>query len=223
MLGGGQAMTRNDAGFTLMELLVVMSLFSIASVGFYQVMFSGARGSDVTRSLVRVSEEARLGLNRMVRDTREATELQVAANDSYRVWVNFDGDGNRDESPPDSTGYENLTFEFSGDKIYISALGQPREVLVDGVSCIADDCAANPVFSYTSSRLEWDWDGDGVTTATEVDMACPTRGVTAVGDCDGSLDPPEIAALSGVVYRFNVAVDRRSSDFYGEAVLRNRR
>lgn len=217
-------MTRNDRGFTLVELLVVLSMFSIVSVGFYQVMFSGARGSDVTRSQVRVSEEARLGLNRMVRDTREATELSAVSPTRYRIWVNFDGDSNRDESPPNSTGYENLTFEFSGNKIYVTALGQPREVLVDGVSCIAGDCGANPVFSYTSSRLEWDWDADGVTTGAEVDMACPTRGVTAVGDCDGSVDEDaEISALSGVVYRFNVSVQGRNADFYSEAILRNRR
>jgi prepilin-type N-terminal cleavage/methylation domain-containing protein len=216
-------MIRDESGFTLIELLVVLSLFSIVSVGFYQVMFSGARGSDVARSQVRVSAEARLGLNRMVRDTREATELQSATPNRYQVWVNFDGDANRDESPPDSTGYENLTFEFSGNKIYVTALGLPREILVDGVSCLAADCSANPVFTYTSGHLEWDWDADGVTTATEVDMACATRGVTGVGDCDGSLDPAEISWLSGVVYRFNVSDRERDGDFYTEAILRNRR
>ena len=83
----------SENGFTLIETLVAITLFSVVSISFYSVMLSGSRGADTTRSVVRVAEEARFGLNRMVRDTREAQVMAEADEDSYRVQIDFDEDG----------------------------------------------------------------------------------------------------------------------------------
>ena len=90
---------RSESGFTLVEVLVTMFVFAIVSVGFYQVMFSGSRGADTSQRVVNISEEARLGFNRLIRDTREATSLDCPPVGSvcpgangYSIIVDFDGD-----------------------------------------------------------------------------------------------------------------------------------
>lgn len=211
-----------EEGFTLIELLVVIGLFSVVSVSFYQVVFSGARASDTTTSVITVSEEARLGLNRLIRDTREAATLVSASPTEFEVVIDFDTDGVFGEQPPDSTGYERMRFTMSGDRLLAGPPGQ-QELLVEGIGCIAGNCAANPVFDYASNRLEWDWNANGVTTWQEVDDATSARGVTGIGDGDGVLDPTEVDQLTVVVFNFLITSGDRSSEFDAQAVMRNRR
>lgn len=218
-------MNRDEKGFTLVELLVVSMMLSIVMVGFYQVMFQGTRGSDTTRAVVRTSEEARLGLNRMIRDTREAQRIQKATATEYEVYINFDRDSNPKESPNESGDYEDMWFTFSGNAIKAGPLGG-QEILISGIRCVDNDCAANPIFTYTSNELEWDWDGDGITTGKEVNDATPAKGVIGVGDGDVPFlidTNGEFAAITGVVYRFEIVNDDRIAEFQSEAELRNRR
>ncbi len=239
--------TRDD-GFTLIETLVAITLFSILSVGFYQVMFSGVRGSDTANDVARISQEARIGFNRMIRDAREAgghcfsgaaptCGLVTATPTSYSIEVDFDND-----RVVDYAADEYLLYEFvAGDRtITITSLnadGTVRsgpDVLVAGVSQID---ANTPVFNYSSNHLEWDWkdwsttppgtSADGVTSWQEIDD--PPSGVNGVGDRDGALDdlgdnnPREVFFLSEVSYSFRVSSGSRDTLFYGQAALRNRR
>src|ERR687892_2087335 len=76
--GTGPAMRdrlASEGGFTLVELLVVILIFAAISTSLYLAVFSGVRGGNTARNVVQISEEARLGLNRMIRDTREAKDL----------------------------------------------------------------------------------------------------------------------------------------------------
>lgn len=216
-------MNRDEKGFTLVELLVVSMMLSIVMVGFYQVMFQGVRGSETTRAVVRTSEEARLGLNRMIRDTREAQSIEKATATEYEVFINFDGDSVAAESPNESGDYEDMVFTFTGNAISAGPVGA-QEILISGIRCVDNDCTTNPIFSYTSNSLEWDWDGDGITSEVEVDLATSDKGVIGVGNNNGALDTAgELAAITGVVYRFEIVNDDRVAEFQSEAELRNRR
>jgi prepilin-type N-terminal cleavage/methylation domain-containing protein len=146
----------DDAGFTLVELLIGVFLLLVAAVGFYSVMFSGTRSTDTTQSVVRISEEARLGFNRMVRDTREADSIVHASPAQYRVLIDFDGDGSYDNPNADGD-YEDLTFSFNAGEKTITLNG---ELLIAGVEQIAGE----DVFTFTSNLLQYDWSGDGVTS-----------------------------------------------------------
>lgn len=205
---------RNASGFTLVELLVTMMIFSIVSVGFYSVMFAVVRGSDDARSVAAVSEEARMGLNRMVRDTREGSELLGAEPDSFTVRVDFENDG---------AGPQDLTFTKVGDEIRLDG-----EELVDGIDCLReDDDPGNPcqqdVFRYSSDRLQYDWDRDGITTWQELDeSSSPAHGVVGIGNNDGSLNV-ELEFLSNVTFALSVSDGDAFSRFVAEAQLRNRR
>lgn len=208
----------SEAGFTLVELLVAIGLFAVISVTFYTALFSGVRGGNASRSIVRVSEEARLGFNRMVRDTREADSFVAVSPTSYRVRTDFDRDGSF-ESPNQQGDYEDITFTFDqGDQeIVMTTPTLPAgEVLMRGVLRVP----GRDVFSYASNLLEYDTSpADGVTTCLELDAALSP----AVGNGNNSCDSGEIPFLASVQYALAINEDDRTTNFFTQAELRNQR
>lgn len=219
--------TRTEDGFTLIELLITILLLSLVSIGFYQVLFAGQDSSDVTQDVVEVSAEARLGLNRMLRDTREAASLQAASANSYRIRTNFDGDSVQNENPNQSGDYEEVTFTFVGDRIAISAvvntswgggtIGETiTETLMDGVSCVPDSGGVcRPVFTFTSNILKYDADNNGQTTYAEL-TAARNAGAT-------DLSSNVLSHINGIDYLFNVQKGDQVTAFRSQATLRNLR
>lgn len=199
-------MSRDERGFTLIEILVVIGILSVVSVGFYTVLFSGTRSGENTRAIVRQSEEARLAFNRMVRDIREADRIVTATPTSVHVEVDFDADDVIAKPTPNADGdYEDLTFTYDPTQAVIRLNGS---VLIEGVSQVG----STPVFSYSSSRLEHDTDGDGVVTHAEL--------VTAA---NGGADVVPDSALNLVSLALKITVDGRQEDFFTQAELRNNR
>lgn len=211
-------------------MLVALGLFSVASIGFYSVMFSGSRSTDTTESVVRTSEEARLGFNRLVRDTREGDVLGCSAVDpcpsatSFNVKVDFDGidsDGNGVpyENPNPNGDYEDLVFSYRASDATLRING---EVLMRGVEPIA----GKPLFTYSSNLLEYDWNGDGTTSWQELDEA-EGRGVTGIGNGNRSTtsgpDAGEVRYISSVGFALQVRDGSQVTRFYSEAQLRNKR
>lgn len=222
--------THSEEGFSLVEVVVAIFLLSILSVGFYQVMFSAVRGSTDASDIAEVAEEARLGFNRMIRDTREATKLISAGDTAYRIWADFDGDDLVDQSD-----YEYMEYAYDSTKkaITITALTAPAagnpnlfsgsEAAIGGTS--AETLAGHveligtrPVFSYASNFLQYDTGPvDGEATATELDDAAGT------GNNNNSLDGLELDYISDVNYAFRVSVGGDARNFFGQAQIRNRR
>ena len=236
---------QNERGFSLIELLVAMGAFSIVAFAFLSVMMSTARSTDTTRDNVRISEEARLGLNRMVRDTREAAWIDLpgtdpnAAYNSFTVKIDFDGNGTY-ANPPGGVAsaegnFEVVTYAYepANDAITLTAPGFGTETLIKGVDCARTPAGAckGDVFSFTSNRLEYDVVSaggvvapDGVVTLDEVnDAACSPLNITTMDVCNGTLVDAEMANLTSVNFAFRVEVGGRSTDYYAEAQLRNRR
>ena len=217
---------RDEGGYTLVETMVSLSLFAFLSVSFYWLMFSSVRGSDTTESVVRMSEEARLGFNRMVRDTREANELSACTpsdfEDCYRVKVDYDGNGVY-ANPNTTGGYEDLTYRYNELDEEITLNGQ---TLISGVKRVP----GKPIFAYMSNALEYDADLNGMTTSAELDAS----GVAGVGNGNGVLDNPELNYITSVSFAFRVQHGNRKCStaisptdpcgtFYAESQLRNRR
>lgn len=207
---------REEGGFTLIEVLIAIFLFSVLSVGFYQVMFSGVRGSDTTRYVADTTDEARRGFNRMVRDTREADNLMSATSTSYSIFVDYNGSG----LPPEPGLYELLRFSFDGatGRITLSALNSDNsvwqsDVLMAGVGPVG----SAPIFSYSSNLLQYDTNNDGVTDESEIDAA------PGIGNGDGAINGPELELVSSVKYSVTTTSGDRSSSFSTEAQIRNRR
>lgn len=198
-----------ESGFTVVELLVVMSLFAVASVGFYTVLLATRDGGVRTQELAEVSEQARAGLNRMVRDTREAVlngGLTVATPTSYTVRVDFDGDG-----AYNPLQYEVVTYAFNaGSGTITISNGTDTEAFISGVEQIG----STDVFSYSSNRLEYDANNDGITTIPELDLA---------EDSGATLTPDKLPYVTTIAYAFRVRAGNSVSTFYTQAQLRNRR
>jgi prepilin-type N-terminal cleavage/methylation domain-containing protein len=197
----------SEGGFTLIELLVAIAIFAVISTSLYAVVFGGVRASNTSEDVVRVSEEARLGLNRMIRETREGQLFSALSPDSYRVRIDFDRDGIY-ENPNQDGDFESLEFRYdTGD----DAILLNNQVLIAGVTPID---ASTPIFSYTSNDLRYDSNRDGVTTSTELDQAA------ASGYSVNSADP---TSYSNVEFAFRVSSGPRQTVFRGHAQLRNRR
>lgn len=200
---------RNERGVTLIELLVTFAVFSTVAAGFYSVMFSGITGSGTARSVNTISQEARLGINRMLRDTREARAVTAATTTSFTVEVDFDGSGQMptpSSSPNGQGDYEVLTYSFDAAAKRILLNG---EILIAGVEKASPD-----VFSYASNLLEHDLNGDGITTLAELETA-DQNGAT--------LAPNKNLYISEIRFHFDVRDGDRVTQFNSEAQLRNRR
>lgn len=200
----------DQRGFTLTELLVVMGLFALFASMFYSVLLAGRRGANTTQDIATISQEARLGFNRMVRDTREAAQtsgLVSATATSYRIRVDFDGNGSFDAG-----AFEDITYAYDADgqRITISN-GSVTETLVAGV----DPIPGRDMFTFTSNRLEYDTNPiDGVTTISELDAAA------AAG---ASLNADKLPYITSVSYAMRVTSGASTTDFYTQAQLRSRR
>jgi prepilin-type N-terminal cleavage/methylation domain-containing protein len=212
---------QSEGGFTLIETMIAVFVFSIVATVFYQVLFSAAKGSDTSRDVVRVSEEARLGFMRMVRDTREGDGLIGPTSTSFKVETDFDANGVIDPNPIDPIGnYESLTFKFNesttGDGTISVSNGVKTEVLMSGVDCIRVSGVCKDVFSFASSRLEYAG-GDGIATAADLDSD------PAIGNSNGILDGDEVDVVDTVTFELSVRVNDSKTNFNSTAQLRNLR
>lgn len=201
--------SQDHRGFTLVEMLVVMGLFSMFATIFYSVMLAGQRGARTTQDIATITQEARLGLNRMIRDTREAAALNglvSAGATSYRIRADFNADGDVLDA------FEDVTYAYDAAQRRITISdGTVTETLVAGVAPIPD----RDMFSFTSNRLEYDTNPvDGVTTIAELDAAA------AAG---ASLAVDKLQYITSVTYAMRISSGARSSDFYAQAQLRSRR
>jgi len=216
-------MTRraDESGFSLIEVLVAIGIFAVISTAFYQVLFAGAGGSTTARSVAEVSSEARLGLNRMIRDTRQAANITSATPTSYTIDVDFDGSGSITQAPTRNSGgdYEQLSFVFDDGQIYIEACnaqqgadcGEQKTILIERVGLVG----TLPIFSYSTNHLEFDYNNNGIATQSELDSA-GTAGITLS-------TAEKNAYLSDVQYSMNITDGDRTTTFYGHSQLRNKR
>jgi prepilin-type N-terminal cleavage/methylation domain-containing protein len=205
------ARLRSDSGFTVVELVIAMALFLVMAGSVYSVVLSGTRGSNDARNLINISEEARLALNRMVRDTRQADVLGFVTPSAFNVRVDFNGDGVY-ENPNAAGDFEDLTFAFNPSTSAITLNG---ETLIEGVSPIP----GKQIFSYASNYLEYDANQDGITIPEELDAAT----ADGTGNGNGILDGGEIDYVTNVIFSIRVQQGKKFGEFLAEAQLRNRR
>jgi type II secretory pathway pseudopilin PulG len=196
----------SEEGFTIVETLVTVLVLSVVSIGLYSVLFGTTRSAETSQNVVRVSEEARLGLNRMIRDTREGQLFSDLEAERFNVRIDFDGDGTY-ENPNENGDYENLTYRYNEADETITLNDQ---LLIDGVEPVG----TGDVFTYSSNDLRYDFDRDGVTERDDF--------VAAAGE-GYAVDPDDSSLYSNVEFRFTIRVGNRSMAFHGQAQLRNRR
>src|SRR3954454_8106900 len=128
--------TRTDAqrGFTLIEMLVAMVLMGLIGTAILATVFGANTSAKAAKSEQDLNEEARLGLNRMARELRQATSLTQVMN-------------------PDVTGYSSsaitavtFTSDFNGDSC------------IDGVAPGGSTAGCTAYQSSNPETLTYCWD-----------------------------------------------------------------
>lgn len=234
-----------DTGFTLVELLVAMVMVTVLMTALLTMVLLSQRSAETTTGDHVRTEEARLALNRVGRELRQATAVDLVVNPvgtghdpaaitAVTFRADFTGDGCIDGAPqPPATGPCADPYDPADPEVVsychepaAVAAGPPRLYILAGAltapvtSCTGGEAIlaeAVTAFSleYRSSEYRWDTDADGSTSWEELDAALPP-----VGDQDGVLDV-ELAEVDSIVVRLELG-DGPGRDFQTQLALRNR-
>lgn len=182
---------RQEDGFTIFEVLVSLSIFSVVMIAMLSFLLGTSRNWQSSQDSVDAIDNARLGLNRMTRELRQSSEITLAEADHVEFTVDF---GN---------GPETVSYSFSpgdggsGSVIRTSYASGGEAVLMDNVISLH--------FEYYGSDYRCDPDNNGLVTLDEL-SACSEMPLAKIARVDISLTMD-----SGDV----------TKDFFGQAWLRN--
>lgn len=148
----------DDSGFTLVELLVAMALFSVLGGILLGIGLSTGSMASQTRQLATVGDESRLGMERMTRELRESAKIAAvsfpsAATDptTVKLWADFNLDGCINPSAADP---EELTYTWDPTTQYLS------QTAVVGATPRTSRLLSTKVsaFTVTLSSSAWQYD-----------------------------------------------------------------
>jgi len=232
----------DDAGFTLVEFLVAMSIMIVLITVTLSVVRVTSDAVVTTQEQQNLNEEARQAINRMARDIRQAKQIVTAVNPdgagfssaalvAVRFKSDYDGDGCISGIssivavclPYNASNPEDVTycFEPATDQLYVidnSAVG------VVAVTAASTSCSGGqPLLagnvsdfkvSYRSDVYRDDTNPtDGVTTWTELDEG-------AGGNLNGILDG-ELVNIDSVVLDVTMSLSGRDQLYRTQVGLRN--
>lgn len=231
---------RRDAGLTLVELLVAMTLMIILASVTLSVVKTSQSALDVTRTSQDLNEEARQAINRMARDIRQARAITMVVNPdgpsfdatklvAVRFEADFDGDGCINGVGAgsclayDSSNPEDITYCYqpSSSYLYIINNQSSTPVTASSTACsggqplLAGNVSGFSV-EYRSNQYRYDlMPSDGVTTWRELDAAG-----APVGNNNGALDV-ELSNVDSVVLNVTMAANGRRQDYKTQVDMRN--
>lgn len=208
-----------ERGFTLAEMLLAMLIFSVLGAVLFSTLVASTRSVNTTRRTTALTEEARIALNRMARELREAQAITAvsAPNPSYSLTfeVDFNGNGTIEPTAVDA---EVLTYSYDGDAKQIRLTAATPSGGTTTLPILASDVYDFAV-DYRSREYAYDANGDGITTWQELDRPPASGGV---GDGSGTLTTPELQRVDSVVISFRVFQGRESQYYRTQVDLRNR-
>jgi prepilin-type N-terminal cleavage/methylation domain-containing protein len=241
-----RARSEADAGFTLVEMLVSMLVLSAVGVTFITTILGAQTSARATTSENDLNEEARLSINRMARELRQASAVTMVKNPDGASYsssattavtftADFDGDGCIDGVVPtpapsptpvclsaSAANPETLTYCWDPSatvrQLYLIPGALPGQTCqVSGALPILAGQVTSFKLSYRSNQYLYDASGDGITTWSELDDAGPP-----VGDQDDALTTPELGNVDSVVIDLLVAAPTGHAQTYVTQVdLRN--
>lgn len=234
----------DDAGYTLVELLVAGTLLLVVLGMAFSTVVQFAGTGDRVRNDHTLNEEARHSLNRMAREIRQASALTYAVNpdgsyDPARLTAlsleaDFNGDGcagNACAGTDVATNPETLTYCFDP-----AATGANRSnlwLIPTGLSAVPTTCelpGALPILAGNVSRFRLQYRSDsyrfdttptdGVTTWQELDAAPPPTG--DVGGSDGDINTSALSGITSVGIELRMQVAGRTQTYDTQVELRNK-
>lgn len=207
-----------DAGFTLAEMMVAVAIFMTLLVLVLSGTITVSRALKDTRALTSINEQARVALERMTRELRQASKITAvtipttpAGEVAMTFGVDFNGNQNLDVVAADP---EVLTYRYrpAAEQITLTANDASGTAVTRPI--LSDDVTAF-VLDYRSSLWQYDSNGDGITRWTEIDAT------TGVGNKNGVLDAPELVKIDLVAITLTVLDGVHRQTYQTEVGLRN--
>lgn len=157
--------TRTDGGFTLIELLVAMALFLVLGAITLTAIVTLSEGLDRERVTSDITSEARVALERMAREVRQAQRLENPLPGSMKLSIDFDGNGVVDGSLADP---EVVTYAYDSvdDSIEMTAT-DPSGTTV--TAALLAGQVKDLTFRYRSSNWSKYGPNDDVSDPTDID------------------------------------------------------
>lgn len=208
-----------DRGFTMVEAIIAMTIFGVLSAAMFSTVLSSQSSVKSTRRSNNLNEEARVALNRLSRELRQARAISyVDPADPSRLLefeVDFNGNGTIE---PNAVDAEKLRYSYDGatDQILLTTATPSGSTVT--LPILASDVTAFAL-DYRSRDYRYDRNGDGVTTWLELD---PTPANGGIGDGSGTLTEPELRYVDSVLISFTVLKDRQAQVYRTQVDLRNR-
>lgn len=222
----------NDAGFTLVEMLVGMVLFSLVMSSMITAVLTATKATNTTKQIEDANEEARLALVRISRELRQAKSLDAATlfmtgPEAINGWassitfsVDFNGNGTIE---PDAVDPEVLTYRFVPDA---SGAGNGQIELTAndaaGTSVVRPILSAHvSAFHIELRSSQWSCDTSGDGTATWQELDTNTNATCRHPDNNGILDNNELQQIDSVKLVFTVFEGAHKQDYRSQINLRN--
>jgi prepilin-type N-terminal cleavage/methylation domain-containing protein len=170
---------REQAGFTLVELMVAMSIFLLILVGIFQVFDPSRNAYQVSERKLDVQQNARVAMDRMARQIRMAgylpenidanngndiaNPIQIATESALSVVGDLDGTGASSVFTfcRDNQGLRRVNGAIGAGGSYTCANGQLMAESVTGLSFAYFDSANNPVPNPPTGPFNLDAEGLG--------------------------------------------------------------
>lgn len=207
-------------GFSLAEVLTAITVFGLLSGALLTTVLGANASVRDTRQANNLNEEARLAINRITRELRQAERIVAVSAPDGKTSLTFQAEFNNipgiqatgDDpeeityiyQPPSGTQSGRIALQVT------DATGNPvaYPILAANVSAFALD--------YRSHRYQFDANGDGITSWQELDA-----NVAAGGNQNGVLDV-ELTSIDSVVLQFTVLTGNRRQTYRTQVSLRNR-
>ena len=206
-----------DGGFTLVELLVAISIFAVLTAAVFSGLTSTAKTVEDVRSITNLTAEARVAIERLTRELRQSSKIYDAhlpapgTNDytSVTFGVDFNGVGGLEENAVDpeivTYRYEPMTRQLTLTANDVGGSEMTRPILAANVTDFQ--------LSFTSSLWAHDTNGDGVTTWREIDHS--------VGNDDGIFNSGEFDKIDSVGIMIQLLEGSRTQTYTTQVDLRN--
>jgi len=184
-------------GFTLIEILVSMGILTVVMAAIFAFLWGASSYWRVGQNTADVTENARMGLNRMTREIKQSSNVLSASASEVSFTVDF------------GAGAETVTYGFapgspgsgsSGTIWRTSSISPEAETLVNNVDSVQYDYYGNDYRCDLSPT-------DGLVTMTEL-QGCVTNPISKIARVDITMN---LSAGGG-----------SQQSFVGQAWLRNR-
>ena len=81
-------------GFTMIELMVVMGIFTTLMAGIYTILLMGGSTSQTGLTYIELSQNVRLGIDRMMKEMHNARRSTISISDGSYITFQVPGNSN---------------------------------------------------------------------------------------------------------------------------------